>query len=73
MFQTLKDLPKERWPYIVLICLNKNHPFRKLADQTIILPDQSLINSPYFLNTSIAQMNFIQIFANYYRESTHHD
>ena len=73
MFQTLKDLPKERWPYIVLICLNKNHSFRKLADQTIILPDQSLINSPYFLNTSIAQMNFIQIFANYYRESTHHD
>ena len=69
LFQFLKERPQENWPWIVLICLNKNHPFKKYASQTIILPDQNLINSPYFINTSIPQLDFIQIFANYYQKS----
>ena len=46
----------------VLLCNNKNHPFKKYADETIVLPDQSLIHSPYFLDTGISQMDFVQLF-----------
>lgn len=70
LISTIKTLPKDSLPFIVLVTNTKNHPFKKNVDEVIVLPDQQSLNCPYYIDLKIIQIDFVNLFVQYLKTKT---
>lgn len=62
--ESVRELPKDKQPYIVLVTMNAKNPLRNKVDQVVWLPNYQNQNYTQYLESQVTFMVFVDLLTN---------